>query len=199
MTSRDVLHSFFIPDFRVKNDVLPGRYTTLWFEAKEPGTHQIFCTEMCGTGHSTMRGSVVVLSEHDYALWLEGDKVQPEAGGMVFSGTEGGFVGEGDRLTPLADMGRKVAAEKGCLRCHTVDGVRHIGPSWWNVFGSEREFTDGTKVRVDEAYLTDSMMDPRARVAKGFQPVMPTFQGLLEPGEAAAIVEYIKSLKPRRE
>jgi cytochrome c oxidase subunit 2 len=187
MTSRDFIHSFFVPDFRIKMDVLPGRYTVAWFEAKEPGTHQLLCTEFCGTGHSTMRGEIVVLSAEDYARWLEGEKDE--------SAEHGKTIFEVEKLTPLAQTGQRVAGEQGCLRCHTSDGAPHIGPTWRAAYGAKRELADGTSVIVDEAYLTESMMDPRARIVKGFQPVMPTYHGRLQPAETAAIVEFIKSLR----
>jgi cytochrome c oxidase subunit 2 len=177
MTARDVIHSFYVPDFRVKQDVLPGRYTTLWFEANQPGTHQILCAEFCGMGHSMMRGEVVVLDAADYGRWLAGDTHEPGAG------------------EDLAAIGERTAADHGCLRCHTLDGTPHIGPSWKGLYLSKRELTSGQTVIADEAYLTESMMDPATKIVLGFKPVMPSFSGRLAPGETAAIVALIKSLR----
>lgn len=173
MTSRDVIHSFYVPDFRVKQDVLPARTTSLWFEAQEPGVHDILCAEYCGTEHSMMRGRVVVLDEAAYATW----------GRDHARGAE-----------DLVAAGERVASERGCLRCHTVDGTPHLGPTWAGVFGTTVEMTSGERVRVDEAYLTESMMDPERRVRRGFAAIMPSYLGLLDAWEAAALVHYIRSL-----
>jgi cytochrome c oxidase subunit 2 len=172
MTSRDVIHSFYVPDFRLKQDVLPGRTTTLWFEAKKPGTHDIFCAEYCGTEHSLMRGRVIVLDE---AAWAERAEKYP--------------TGEN-----LAAKGEKVASERGCLRCHTVDGTPYLGPTWAGLYDSKVTLADGTQVRADEAYLTESMMDPEVKMVSGFPPIMPSYLGLLQAGEVAALVHYIRSL-----
>jgi len=172
MTSRDVIHSFFIPQFRVKQDVLPGRTTTLWFEANKPGVYDIFCAEYCGTEHSMMRGRVIVLDDGAWAEWAQN---QPH----------------GD---DLAAAGERVASERGCLRCHTVDGTRFIGPTWAGVYDSVVEMTDGARVRADAAYLTESMMDPDVRIHAGFAAIMPSYRGLLDAGDVAALVQYIRSL-----
>jgi cytochrome c oxidase subunit 2 len=183
MTSRDVIHSFYVPAFRIKQDVVPGHAMTTWFEAIEPGAFDVLCSQYCGTRHSLMRAQVVALSAEDYALWLEAVR-----GPLVLPGGKG--EGQG-----LAARGHAVAAERGCLRCHSVDGTPFIGPTWANAFGSHRRTADGNDVIVDEAYLTESMMDPRAVIAAGFQPVMPSYQGLLSPEETSAILEYIRSLR----
>jgi cytochrome c oxidase subunit 2 len=172
MSSRDVIHSFYVPAFRIKADVLPGRETTAWFEAKEPGTYPIWCAEYCGTSHSRMRGEVVVLSPEDYARWR-------------------GTRGTGD----LASLGREVAMRRGCAACHTLDGQRHIGPTWSGLYGSERVLADGRRIVADDAYLTRSMMDPLADVVAGYPQVMPTYRGQLSAAEAGALVELIKSLR----
>jgi cytochrome c oxidase subunit 2 len=178
LTSRDVIHSLFVPAFRVKQDAVPGRYTECWFEAPLPGTFDIFCAEYCGTSHSTMRAEAVVLSAEDYERWL--------------AGREPAGIAAGERS--LAEIGRIVAAEKECLRCHTIDGTKHIGPTWRDLFGRRETMRDGTQVLVDEAYITESMMDPLAKIVAGFDPVMPSYRGRIEPGETAAIIEYMKSL-----
>lgn len=192
MTSRDVIHSFFVPAFRVKQDVLPGTYTEMWFQAERTGTYDVFCAEYCGMSHSRMRASVVVLEPQDYDRYLEGalppEVEQAEAGGQAVADED------------LAEIGRRVAVRAGCFACHTVTGEPHIAPSWRGLYGSVRELEDGRRVRADEAYLTRSMMEPERDVVRGFTPVMPSFRGILEPAQAAALVEYIRSLRePARE
>jgi cytochrome c oxidase subunit II len=188
MSSRDVIHSFFVPAFRVKQDVVPGRATTVWFIATDPGTYDIECTQYCGTRHSFMRGQVVALSPDDFARWLDASEPDHFA-------AKGG--GQG-----LAARGVEVAAKHGCFRCHTMDGGASIGPTWLGAFGRHRPLVGGGSVVVDEDYITESMMDPNAKIAAGFQAVMPTFQGAIQPADVAAIVELIRSLRdvtPSRE
>jgi cytochrome c oxidase subunit 2 len=177
MTSRDVIHSLFVPDFRVKQDVLPARTTTLWFEAPEPGVHDILCAEYCGTEHSLMRGRVVVLDPAAWARWSDGHS----------NGTD------------LAATGARIASERGCLRCHTVDGTPHLGPTWAGLYGSTIVLATGERIRADEAYLTESMMDPERRIRAGFAAIMPSYRGLIEGGDIAALVAYIRSLPPHPE
>lgn len=172
MTGRDVIHSFYVPAFRVKQDVVPGRITSLWFTATEPGKYAIECAEYCGAGHSRMRGNVIALPPAEYAAWAAGHSTND-----------------------LVATGQKLAAEYGCLRCHTVDGTPHLGPSWKGLYGSTVPLSDGTKVLADDAYLTESMMDPTAKLHAGYPPLMPTFLGRLSGPETAAIVEYIRSLR----
>ncbi len=183
MTSRDVIHSFFVPDFRIKQDVVPGRTMTTWFEAIAPGTSDVLCSQYCGTRHSLMRAQVVALRPADYARWLATAR-----GPLALPGAKGNGIG-------LAATGKAVAAAHGCLRCHSIDGTPFIGPTWANAFGRQRPTADGRSVLVDEAYLTESMMDPKAVIAAGFQPVMPSYQGLLSPEDISAIIEYIRSLR----
>jgi cytochrome c oxidase subunit II len=171
MTSRDVIHSFYVPAFRVKQDVVPGRMTTLWFKPTMPGTFDIDCAEYCGAGHSRMHGRVIVLPPAEYAAWLTGH-----------------------RATDLAATGEKLAADNGCLRCHTVDGTPHLGPSWKGLYGSTIPLEGGGTVLADDAYITESMMDPIAKLHRGYPALMPTYLGRLSGAEAAAIVEYIRSL-----
>lgn len=194
MTSRDVIHSFFVPDFRVKQDVIPGRYTTLWFEVMEAGTHQILCAEYCGAGHSTMRGQVVALEPVDYARWVAGMPASAAYAGQPY--VEPAAI---DSFAPrealnLVRLGQQAAAEHGCLRCHTTDGSRYIGPTWAGLYRSLVLLQDGRRVTADEAYLTESMMDPTAKQVAGFPLVMPSYQGLIRPADVAAIIEFIKSL-----
>jgi cytochrome c oxidase subunit 2 len=195
MTSRDVIHSFFVPDFRLKQDVIPGRYTTLWFEVKEPGRHQILCAEYCGTNHSTMRGEVIALSPEDYSRWLGQDQSHPTTALPFYE--EPSVPGELGPSQPesLIRLGEQVAAQEGCLRCHTLDGTPHIGPTWAGLFGARVPLQGGGSVLADEAYLTESMMDPNARIHAGYQSVMPAYLGRLRPAETAALVELIRSLR----
>jgi cytochrome c oxidase subunit II len=188
MTSRDVIHSLYIPALRLKQDVIPGRYVTMWFTADRPGIYPIYCAEYCGVSHSRMHGELVVLSDEDYDAWLAGSESQSVAsrelpGGALPGGTD------------LVTVGRTVAVRRACLSCHTIDGQRHIGPTWRGLYMSRVKLTSGSEVTADEAYLTKSMMEPHADVVLGFNPVMPSYHGVLEEPETAALVEFIKSLR----
>jgi cytochrome c oxidase subunit II len=195
LTSRDVIHSFFVPDFRVKQDAVPGRFTTAWFTVREPGVHQILCAEFCGTSHSTMRGEVVALAPEDYTRWLAArSPTENRPGGTYREPASVDEFAHGE-LTSLVREGERAAARHGCLRCHTLDGSPHIGPSWAGLYRSEVRLSGDRTVLADESYLTESMMDPLAKVVAGFTPVMPTYRGLLQPAEVAAIVELVKSLQ----
>jgi cytochrome c oxidase subunit 2 len=190
MTSRDVIHSFFVPAFRVKQDVVPGRYTETWFEAIQPGRYQILCAEYCGTNHSLMLGEVIVLRPEEFDSWLTDQRR-----GRALQ--QDGAPTTDEDPTPVADLvrqGEKVAVQNGCLKCHTVDGSPHIGPTWLDLYLRREPLEGGGTVIADEGYITESMMDPRAKIVRGFNPVMPTFKGKLAGPEVAAIVEYIKSL-----
>ncbi len=170
LTSRDVVHSFFVPAFRLKKDVVPGRYTVLWFEAK-PGTYDIYCAEYCGTAHSRMRGTVVVLAPDEWDRWQRGGPARE-----------------------AQDDGIRVAARQGCLQCHSLDGARGVGPTFKDLLGAHETLDTGERVLVDGAYVTRSMMEPRAQLVAGFAPVMPSYQGRITPEETAAIVELLRSL-----
>ncbi len=192
ITSRDVIHSFFVPAFRLKQDAVPGTYTTAWFEVRTPGTYQILCAQMCGAGHSRMWGQVVALGADDYERWRRGTLpgVSPASVGV-----EADAPGVPSSTESPVDAGRRAATEFACVKCHTLDGQPHIGPTWLGLFGSEEPLENGGTVTVDEAYITRSMMDPTADVVRGFQPVMPSYQGIVSPADTAAIVEFIKSLR----
>ena len=172
ITSRDVIHSFYVPAFRLKQDAVPGRVTSMWFTAVMPGRFQIECAEFCGAGHSRMRGTVIAMQPADYARWVSGHVA-------------------GD----LAVAGERLATSYGCLRCHTIDGSAHIGPTWLGLYGSKVKLKGGQIVTADDAYLTESMMDPMVKIVDGYQPVMPSYLGILSGPEADAIVEYIHSLR----
>jgi cytochrome c oxidase subunit 2 len=185
MTSRDVIHSFYVPAFRMKHDVVPGRYYAIWFEAKAPGLYPLECAEFCGVSHSRMLGQVQVLSQPDYERWL---------GGPAPAASEG-YATAKEPGGNLAAIGRDVAARRGCLNCHTIDGQPHIGPSWAGLYDSRVSLTDGRIVTADDAYLTKSMMEPQADIVAGFKGVMPTYRGALPGPEVAALVEFIRSLR----
>ena len=177
MSSQDVIHSFFVPDFRVKMDVLPNRYTITWFEALNVGEYDIYCTEYCGKGHSEMLGKVMVLSKEDYALWLEKAAIDIPEG------------------VSLEEAGAELYQTKACITCHSIDGKPGVAPSFLGLFGSSEKLTDGSEVIVDENYIRESMLNPQAKVTLGYQPVMPTFQGVLKDRQIDALIAYIKSLK----
>lgn len=173
MTSQDVIHSFYIPAFRVKQDVLPGRYTSIWFEATRPGTYHLFCAEFCGTDHAEMGGSVIVLPEAEYQQWLAGDS------GNV----------------PLAEAGAAQFQQLGCATCHQAD-AQGRGPSLVGVFGQEVELEGGQTVVADEEYLRESIVNPRAKIVAGYPSIMPTYQGQISDEGLQQIVAYLKSLQP---
>ncbi|HUO14113.1 MAG TPA: cytochrome c oxidase subunit II [Verrucomicrobiae bacterium] len=170
MTSQDVIHSFYIPAFRIKQDVLPGRYTIEWFHPTKPGTYHLFCAEYCGTMHSGMIGDIVVMEPAQYEAWM--------------SGTPSG---------PLSVAGEKIFAELGCSTCHRSD-TQGRGPNLLGVFGRPVQLEDGRTVTADENYIRESILDPGAKVVAGFKPVMPTFQGLVSEEQVNALVAYVKSL-----
>ncbi|HET7749060.1 MAG TPA: cytochrome c oxidase subunit II [Terriglobales bacterium] len=172
MTSQDVIHSFFVPAFRLKQDVLPGRYTTLWFHAIRPGTYHLFCAEYCGTQHSGMIGSIIVLNPADYEAWLSG----------------GG--GEGS----LASTGQKLFQQLGCGSCHRSD-TQGRGPNLVGVFGKPVLLDDGRTVTADENYVRESILNPGAKIAAGFKNIMPSFQGVVNEEQLLSLVAYIKSLQ----
>ena len=170
MTSQDVIHSFFVPAFRMKQDVLPGRYTVAWFRATKPGVYHLFCAEYCGTQHSGMIGSIVVQEPAQYEAWMSG-------------GSTG----------PLSATGEKIFAELGCITCHRSD-TQGRGPNLQGVFGKPVLLEDGRTVTADENYVRESILDPGAKVVNGFKPVMPTFQGIVSEEQLNALVAYVKSL-----
>ena len=192
MTSRDVIHSFYVPEFRIKKDVLPGRYTDQWFNAIAPGRYQILCAEYCGAGHSIMRGEVIVMKPQDYEDWLALARR-----GALAAKQDGAPTAQEETppLGNLVEQGKRVSAEQGCLKCHSVDGTRHIGPTWLDLYHRRERLSTGAFIDADEAYLTRSMMEPAVEIVDGYQPVMPSYEGKLTGPEVASLVEYIKSLQ----
>lgn len=204
MSSEDVLHSFFIPNFRVKSDVVPGMYTYVWFEAKVPGIHQIFCTEYCGTSHSGMLGRVIVLKDDQWKDWLSGKKIDVNSlpADPSFPGFRANLLGEGlpqaqaaGGQISLAEKGKALTTAKGCVACHSSDGSKLVGPSYKGIFGTDVKLADGSTVKIDENYIRESIENPTAKVVEGYPPSMPPYKGLLNEEEIMAITEYIKSLK----
>jgi len=196
MTSEDVLHSFFVPNFRIKQDVVPGMYTSVWFEAKLPGKHQIFCTEYCGGSHSGMLAQVIALDEKQWEDWNAGKKLGPiPVAGRELTEADLTSAAQAEAPKPLAEQGKTLFETKGCVACHSIDGSQKPGPTLKGVFGSKIELADGTTITADENYLRESIEKPQAKIVKGFQPIMPTFQGLMSETELNALIAYIKSLK----
>ena len=175
MQSEDVLHSFYVPAFRVKMDVVPGRYTHTWFRAVEPGEYVIFCTEYCGTGHSDMLSNVIVHPPGEFESWLE------DASNFLAT-------------LPPDEAGAKLIKSRGCPQCHSVDGSSGIGPSFTDLWGGTHALADGSMITVDENYIRDSVLDPQKQISAGYEPVMPTYQGRLKDEEITAIIAYLKTL-----
>ena len=174
-TSEDVLHDLFIPAFRVKADAVPGRYSAIWFEATKVGEYHLFCAEYCGTKHSGMIGTVYVMEPADYQAWLAG-------GGSISSGGN------------MAERGAQLFNQLACVTCHLADGSGR-GPSLAGLFGSTVTLDNGTKVVADESYLRESILKSQAKTVKGYEHIMPTFQGLINEDGMAALIEYIKSMQ----
>jgi cytochrome c oxidase subunit 2 len=186
MASEDVIHSFFVPAFRVKHDVVPGFYTTLWFEATKPGRYHLFCTEYCGTQHAGMVGQVVVLEPKQYETWLSGALPGPSA----ITAPAGRFdAPEGS----LAAKGQKLFQDLGCQTCHHMDR-QGIGPVLAGIFGKQQQLQSGESVAVDETYVRESILNPQAKITAGFQPLMPAYQGRLNEEEVIQLIAYIRSL-----
>jgi len=171
MGSEDVIHSFFIPDFRVKADVIPGRYNTLWFTASRPGRFHIFCTQYCGTEHSHMIGWVTAMDPAEYQAWLSG----------------------GSSGTSMAEYGAKLFQDLACASCHLENGQGR-GPALTNTFGRQVRLSTGQTVMMDDAYVRESILNPQAKIVAGFQPLMPTYKGLVTEEQVLQLIAYIKSL-----
>jgi cytochrome c oxidase subunit 2 len=175
MTSQDVIHSFYVPAFRTKQDVLPDRYTQLWFTATQAGTFDLFCAEFCGTDHSRMRGSVIAMAPADYARWLHG-----HAG------------------TGLAAQGEALFRQLGCSGCHDPQSGVHA-PDLEGLYGRTVPLSDGSQVRADERYLHDAILLPKKQIAAGYAPIMPSFEGRIGEEDVLALVAYLKTRGTRTE
>jgi cytochrome c oxidase subunit 2 len=171
MGSEDVIHSFFIPDFRAKADVIPGRYNTMWFTASKPGRYHLFCTQYCGTKHSAMIGWVTAMDAADYQAWLSG-------------GSSGGS---------MAQNGAKLFQDLACASCH-LENAQGRGPALKGIYGHPVLLQSGESVTVDDAYLRESILSPQAKIVAGFSPTMPTFQGLVTEEQLLQLIAYMKSI-----
>lgn len=171
MTSEDVIHDLFVPGFRVKADVIPGRYTHIWFEPTKAGRYHLFCAEYCGTKHSGMIGDVIVMEPDEFQNWLSG----------------------GEAEGSLASEGAKLFADLACNTCHRPE-VQGRGPVLNGLFGRSVQLEGGATQPVDEAYVRESIVDPNAKITAGFQPIMPTYQGIVSEEGLLQLIEYVKSL-----
>jgi cytochrome c oxidase subunit II len=176
MTSQDVIHGLYIPAFRINMDIVPGRYNKIWFRAVEPGEYQLYCTQYCGQGHSDMTAKVVVHTRSDFESYIKKE------------------------ANPLKDLSPVKAGEllyqrRGCTQCHSIDGTAGTGPSFKGIFGKSTEFSNAAPVVVDENYIRESILNPSAKIVKGYRDQMPTFKGVVSDEEITDIAEFIKSLK----
>jgi cytochrome c oxidase subunit 2 len=176
MTSEDVIHDVFVPAFRVKADVLPGRYTSIWFQATKPGRYHLFCAEYCGTRHSAMVGEVIVMDPSEYQAWLSGGA--PEGS--------------------LASAGEQLFQSLACNTCHRSDSQGR-GPVLQGLFGKTVRLQSGESILADEAYIRESILHPSAKITADFQPIMPAFQGLVSEEQLLELVEYVKSLSTQQQ
>jgi cytochrome c oxidase subunit 2 len=175
MRSEDVIHSLSIPDFRVKMDLVPGRYTKTWFRARQPGEHELYCTEYCGTGHSDMTTQVIVHKPGEFDEWLKK--------------AEAGIAG----MTP-AERGRRLYVTHGCAGCHSTDGTAKTGPSLKGIWGDTHRFSNASPTRVDENYVRESIVYPEAKVLEGYEDKMNSYQGQLTDEEIGYLIKFIQSL-----
>lgn len=189
LRSHDVLHDFYVPQFRARMNMVPGMVTSFWFTPTKAGRYEVLCAQLCGVGHPNMRGYVVVEDEASFQAWLKEQptyamlKAAPGTGG-----TEAGAIPAGT----LLDKGKALAQSKGCVACHSIDGSTGVGPTWKGLAGKAETMADGSTVQTDEAYLKKAIRDPVAQVVKGFQPIMPKTD--MTDDELGALVAYIQSL-----
>jgi cytochrome c oxidase subunit 2 len=172
MTTEDVIHDFFIPAFRTKMDVVPGKYTVQWFEATKTGKFDIYCAEYCGMNHSGMIGSVTVMEPREFDNWLSGNT---------------------NNTSPTV-AGQQLYQTLGCVSCHGATGEGGRGPALIGLFGSQTQLQGGQKVTADEAYIRESILNPQLKLVEGFGPIMPTFQGQVSEDQLVQLIAYIKSL-----
>jgi cytochrome c oxidase subunit 2 len=176
ISSKDVLHGMYIPAFRTKMDALPNRYTVSWFEATKTGEYPLYCTKYCGTSHSQMITTVRVLSQQDFESWL-----------AESSGPADGV--------PLSEYGEKLYNKYACNTCHSLDGSAMNGPTWQGLWQSDRNFEAGPSVKADENYIRESILEPQAKIVKGYAPIMPSYQGILKEKDIEALIEFIKTVE----
>lgn len=177
MTSKDVIHGFYLPDLRLKQDILPGRYTSLWFQPDRAGEYDIVCTQYCGTGHSKMSAKLIVMTPEDYQKWESGAAEKAATGQAP------------------AERGKALAEKFGCLACHTVTGAPLVGPTWKGLYGSAVPLADGKTANADDNYISESITNPGAKVVKGFANLMPSFKSSVNQDDITAMIAYIKTLK----
>jgi len=171
MTSQDVIHSFFVPAFRIKQDVLPGRYSTEWFQATTPGVYHFFCSQFCGTSHASMIGDVIVMEPSQYERWLAGESTG----------------------TPMASSGEQLFRQFGCATCHQANNTGR-GPSLVGLMGSRVALEGGGAVVADREYVQESILNPAAKIVRGYRPLMPVFRNQLTADQVSQLIEYIRSL-----
>ncbi len=176
--SEDVIHSLFIPAFRVKKDCVPHRYNEAWFEAKDAGEYELYCAEYCGTKHSEMRTKVVVMEPAAFAAWVD------QAAQWVTT-------------VPPVEAGKRLFQAKGCIQCHTADGSGGIGPTFQNLYGRDTPLADGGRTQADENYIRESILNPAAKIRAGFDNVMPSYQGRMKDLEIRALIEWMKSISDK--
>ena len=172
MASEDVIHDFFVPAFRVKMDVVPGHYNTMWFRPTKAGRYHFFCSQYCGTNHALMGGWVTVMEPSDYAAWLSGSGAQGDP----------------------AVAGEKLFVERACSTCHVADGTGR-GPSLNGLYGAKVLLADGSSITANEAYIRESILQPNAKIVARYAPSMPTYQGQLTEEQILALIAYVKSLQ----
>lgn len=176
MKSRDVLHSFFVPDYRIKQDLMPNRYTYAWFRADEPGESIVFCTEYCGTSHSNMLATVIVHEQEDFDTWLATATIP------------------GTGQSPV-EYGKDLIAQQGCASCHSIDGSQMIGPTFKGIWEKEGQLADGSTYLADENYIRESILYPQEKIVSGYENQrMTAYEGILDDDQISAIIEYLKTL-----
>jgi cytochrome c oxidase subunit 2 len=175
LQSADVIHSLWVPKLNGKTDVIPGRTNNMWIEADSPGTYAGQCAEFCGLGHALMLFKVEAQPQADFDAWVQ-EQQNPTAGGDA------------------AGQGKQLAQSLGCTGCHSVDGSKGVGPTWQGLYGHEVQLTSGDTVTVDDAYITESILHPEAKIVQGFPPAMPSFDGRVDQDQIQSIIAYIKSL-----
>jgi cytochrome c oxidase subunit II len=195
ITSADVLHSLYIPAYRIKEDCVPGMETHLWFLPDQLGSYDLFCTEYCGVAHSAMITKVEVMAEQDFDAWYSGNKEEKEGAEETKPADR---TLEKKAASPVPDEGARLIQVKGCIACHTTDGTPKIGPTFKGVFGKKETVISNSQEReitVNEAFIKQTLLHPEIDRVKGFPPIMPSQQGQLTDKEIDEIIEYIKSLK----
>ena len=178
LRAKDVLHDFYVPQFRARMDMVPGMITSFWFTPTKTGNFELMCAELCGVGHYNMRGHVVIDEPEAYRAWLA---TQPTFAHPAVAAAGG----------DAAAQGKQLAQSQGCMACHSVDGSKSVGPTWKGLYGRTEHLSDGSSIKVDEAYLKQSIHDPKAKVVQGYPPIMP--QTPLTEAQVSALVAYIKA------